>query len=250
MTTTDPAAFGPSGTEPAATEPAATEPAATEPAATGPDIAEAREPASAETGDLRSASDASVSGAGEAPAGSRAADEEPEAASGDETAPDENLEHLEGGWNFQPTNDGSPAFSTALVTSVTLDLPNQHPVILLRESEPPGRHISFAVSMADAVALAHSLRRIPTPRPGTHELTGDILQRFDIDIVAVRLVGRSGSIYFAELDLRGRDRHSVHSCRPSDALTLAMRQPVPAPILVDLRLWEPDVDVEPPTYPA
>ena len=144
--------------------------------------------------------------------------------------------------------DASPRFSTALVTSVTLDLPNQHPVVLLRESEPPGRHLSFPVAMADAVALAHALRRIPTPRPGTHELTGDVLERFDVDIVAVRLVGRTGGIYFAELDLRGRDRRSVHACRPSDGLTLAMRQSVPAPILVDLRLWEPDGDVEPPAH--
>lgn len=138
-----------------------------------------------------------------------------------------------------------PAFSTALVTSVTLDLPNQHPTVLLRENEPPGRHLSFAVGMPDAVALSHALRRIPTPRPGTHELTGDVLSRFDVDIVAVRLVGRAGGIYFAELDLRGRDRHSIHACRPSDGLTLALRQAVPAPILVDLRLWEPDGDVEP-----
>ncbi len=138
-----------------------------------------------------------------------------------------------------------PAFSTALVTSVTLDLPNQHPTVLLRENEPPGRHLSFAVAMPDAVALSHALRRIPTPRPGTHELTGDVLSRFDVDIVAVRLVGRAGGIYFAELDLRGRDRHSIHACRPSDGLTLALRQAVPAPILVDLRLWEPDGDVEP-----
>ena len=86
---------------------------------------------------------------------------------------------------------------------------------------------------------------LPTPRPGTHELTGDVLSRFDVDIVAVRLVGRAGGIYFAELDLRGRDRHSIHACRPSDGLTLALRQAVPAPILVDLRLWEPDGDVEP-----
>ncbi len=239
MTATDPSAIGPSGFEPGVTEPGVTEPGVTESGVT-----ESGEPVPAGTGATSSESDASASGAGEYGGSSGTSDEEHVA------SPDVDHAQPEGGWNFQPTNDGSPAFSTALVTSVTLDLPNQHPVILLRESEPPGRHISFAVSMADAVALAHSLRRIPTPRPGTHELTGDILQRFDIDIVAVRLVGRSGSIYFAELDLRGRDRHTVHSCRPSDALTLAMRQPVPAPILVDLRLWEPDVDVEPPTYPS
>ena len=50
-------------------------------------------------------------------------------------------------------------------------------------------------------------------------------------------------IYFAELDLRGRSGRSVHSCRPSDALTVALLQPVPVPILIDRRLFEGgDVD--------
>jgi bifunctional DNase/RNase len=65
-------------------------------------------------------------------------------------------------------------------------------------------------------------------------------------VVAVRLVGRRGSIYFAELDLRGRTGRSVLSARPSDALTLALLQPVPAPILIDVRLLEDAGDVPPP----
>jgi len=59
------------------------------------------------------------------------------------------------------------------------------------------------VGMTDAVALSHVQRRIPTPRPLTHELMTEVLQRFDIDLVAVRIVGRAGNVYFAELDLRG-----------------------------------------------
>jgi len=106
--------------------------------------------------------------------------------------------------------------------------------------------LSFSIAFPDAVVLSHALRRIQTPRPLTHELMTGILQSFDIDVVAVRLVGRAGAVYFAELDLRGRTGRSVHSCRPSDALALALRQPVPVPILVDDRLFDPDGDVDPP----
>ncbi len=137
-------------------------------------------------------------------------------------------------------------FRMALVSSVTMDLPSQHPTVLLRELESPRRQISFSIGLPDAVTLAHALRRIPTPRPLTHELVSGILQGFDIDVVAVRLVGRTGSIYFAELDLRGRTGRSVLSARPSDALTLALLQPVPAPILIDVRLLEDAGDVPPP----
>jgi bifunctional DNase/RNase len=134
----------------------------------------------------------------------------------------------------------------ALVVSVNVDLPNQHPTVILRESESPRRQLSFSIGLQDAVVLTHAMRRIPTPRPLTHELLSQVLQGFDIDVVAVRLVGRQGAIYFAELDLRGRNNRMVYSCRPSDALTLALLQPVSVPILIDGRLFEEVGDVLPP----
>jgi len=140
-------------------------------------------------------------------------------------------------------------FRMALVASVTMDLPNQHPTVVLRESESPRRQLSFSIALPDAVVLSHALRRIPTPRPLTHELLSGILQGFDIDVVAVRLVGRQGAVYFAELDLRGRNGRSVHSSRPSDALTVALLQPVPVPILIDRRLFEQAGDMAPPGLP-
>jgi bifunctional DNase/RNase len=138
-----------------------------------------------------------------------------------------------------------PQFSVALVSAVTVDLPNQHPTVVLREAESPRRQLSFSIGLQDGVVLSHAVRRITTPRPLTPELMSGVLQGFDIDIVAVRIVGRQGGVYFAELDLRGRTGRSVHSCRPSDGLTLALLQPVQAPILIDRRLLETAADVAP-----
>ena len=153
---------------------------------------------------------------------------------------------------FDPTIGPTPPAATdatdfrmALVSSVTVDLPNQHPAICLREMEMPGRQLTFYAGLQDAVALSHAMRRVPTPRPLTHELMSEVLQRFDIDLVAVRIVGRVGTVLFAELDLRGRGGRSVHSCRPTDALTLALQQPVQVPILIDVRLLESGDDVPP-----
>jgi uncharacterized protein len=143
-----------------------------------------------------------------------------------------------------PVGNGAD-FRMALVSSVSVDLPNQHPTVLLRELESPRRQLQFSIALHDAVVLSHALRRIATPRPLTHELTTAILRGFDIDVVAVRLVGRQGSVYFAELDLMGRTGRSVLACRPSDGLTLALLQTVPAPILVDARLFEEPGDVAP-----
>jgi uncharacterized protein len=139
----------------------------------------------------------------------------------------------------------SPNFRTALVSTVTVDLPNQHATVVLRESESPRRHLSFSIGIPDAVALSHALRRITTPRPLTHELMSEVLQGAEVDVVAVRVVGRQGAVYFAELDVRSRAGRGVHPCRPSDGLTLALLQKVPVPILVDRRLFEESGDVAP-----
>jgi uncharacterized protein len=145
-----------------------------------------------------------------------------------------------------PTPGDAVDFRMALVSSVTLDLPSQHPSVVLREVDTPRRQLTFSIGMPDAVALSHAHRRIATPRPLTHELMSEALQSFDIDVVAVRIVGRTGAVYFAELDLRGRSGRSVLSCRPSDALTVALHQPVQVPILIDSRLLESEGDVAPP----
>jgi uncharacterized protein len=140
----------------------------------------------------------------------------------------------------------SGEYRVAIVSAVTVDLPVSHPTIVLRETESPRRQLTFAVALNDGVAVSHALRRIPTPRPLTHELVTDVLSGFDIDVVAVRLVGRLGATYFAEIDLRGPNGRSVLSCRPSDGLAIALRQPVPVPILIDERLFEVTGDVLPP----
>ncbi len=139
----------------------------------------------------------------------------------------------------------APEFRMAIVADVSVALPSQFPIVVLRETEAPRRQLSFAVGMQDGVGLSHALRRIPTPRPLTHELVTDVLSGFDIDVVAIRLVGRQGKTYFAELDLRGRTGRNVHSCRPTDALAIALRQAVPVPILIDSRLFEESGDVAP-----
>jgi bifunctional DNase/RNase len=143
-----------------------------------------------------------------------------------------------------------PEFRMAIVGDVNITLPSQFPTVVLRETEAPRRQLSFAVGMQDGVGLSHALRRIPTPRPLTHELITDVLSGFDIDVVAIRVVGRQGKTYFAELDLRGRTGRNVYSCRPTDALAIALHQAVPVPILIDSRLFEEEGDVAPWTPPA
>jgi bifunctional DNase/RNase len=143
-----------------------------------------------------------------------------------------------------------PAFRVMDVEDVRLDLPSQYPSVTLNESEPPMRQLVFPVGLPEGTALALALRRMASPRPLTHELFMDVMQRARIDVIALRLVGRENGNYLAELDLMLPEGRERISCRPSDGLVLALRMPVSAPILVDERLLVTTDDVVPFVEPA
>jgi uncharacterized protein len=131
------------------------------------------------------------------------------------------------------------------VDDVSLQLPQQYPSVTLVESGPPMRALVFPVGLAEGTAMAQALRGLGSRRPMTHELFMQVLQRARIEVVAVRLVGREEGNYLAELDLMTPGGRERVDCRPSDGIILALRMPVPAPILVDERLLEEGGDVAP-----
>jgi uncharacterized protein len=150
----------------------------------------------------------------------------------------------------EPASPGESApapavFRVVEVASVDIELPDQFPVLRLEEAEPPSRELSFRIGVPEGVAIAHALRHLATPRPLTHELFTTLLKRLGVDIVAVRLTGREAGTYVAELDLMATRGREVLACRPTDGIALALRQVVPAPVLVDERLFTERGDVTP-----
>jgi len=136
-------------------------------------------------------------------------------------------------------------FRVMQVEDVALDLPSQFPAVTLVESELPRRELVFPVGLPEGTAIAQALRRLEGRRPMTHELFMQVLQRARIDVIAVRLVGREEGTLLAELDLMTPGGRERVDCRPSDGIVLALRMPVPAPILVDERLLEDLGDLAP-----
>jgi bifunctional DNase/RNase len=50
-------------------------------------------------------------------------------------------------------------------------------------------------------------------------------------VIAARIVRYEGGVFYSELDLMTPRGREVLDCRTSDALTMALRQLAPAPIL-------------------
>jgi uncharacterized protein len=138
-----------------------------------------------------------------------------------------------------------PAFRVMDVDDVSIDLPSPYPAVTLVESEPPMRALVFPVGMPEGTAMAQALRRMDSRRPMTHELFMQVMQQARIDVIALRLVGRDEGNLLAELDLMTPGGRVRVDCRPSDGIVLALRMPVPAPILADERLLDEAGDVLP-----
>jgi bifunctional DNase/RNase len=120
----------------------------------------------------------------------------------------------------------------AAIADVEMDLPSANPEVVLHEAQDPWRELRIPVGLAEGTAIAYAFRSIDTPRPLTHELVAEILDRHDVRVEAVRITVRRGRTFFAEIDTMGPRGRRVVPCRPSDALALALRQKLPTPILV------------------
>ncbi|HTB08215.1 MAG TPA: bifunctional nuclease domain-containing protein [Acidimicrobiales bacterium] len=122
-------------------------------------------------------------------------------------------------------------FRVMHVESILYDLGDASPFVHLMEAESPYRYLAIPLALADAVALHHAHNSVEGRRPSTSELTMTILTRLQAEIIAARIVRYEDGVYYAELDLMTPKGHEIFDCRTSDALTLALRQRVPAPIL-------------------
>ena len=146
--------------------------------------------------------------------------------------------------------DGQPRWRVVTLASVRVDLPSEHPEVVLQESEAPWRQLRFPVGYAEGRALAYALRGIPTPRPLTHQLLAELLERHGVDVSALRITGRSGTTYLAEIDTVGpRGQHTVE-CRPSDGLCLVLRRRMATPVLVAEHLLGPESTASAPPHPV
>ena len=136
------------------------------------------------------------------------------------------------------TAHSTPAWRLAHVVSVRLELPGVYPEVVLQEDEAPWRRLEIPVGLAEGTAIAYALKQVPTPRPLTHELAVDLLDRHGVDVVAVRVTGRQGALFLAELETMGPGGRHVVPCRPSDGIALVLRRTLPTPMLVADYLFE------------
>lgn len=118
--------------------------------------------------------------------------------------------------------------------SLRVQMPDNVPVVLLKEVDGAGRTLPILIGHEEASAIARALQGVEPPRPLTHDLMRDLLTTLGVDVDAVVVTAMVDAIFYAELRMHhGEEEFSVSS-RPSDAIALAVRLGTPIYVEDDL----------------
>lgn len=100
-------------------------------------------------------------------------------------------------------------------------------VVILQENEG-ARILPISIGHDQALAIHFGNKKIPSPRPLTHDLMAEILKAANLKVERIVITALKEGTYYAEVRLQnGKAVHALDA-RPSDAIALALR--VQAPI--------------------
>lgn len=109
------------------------------------------------------------------------------------------------------------------VAGVRIEMPSNQPIVLLKEIDG-SRFLPIWVGAVEATAIAFAQQGLTAQRPLTHDLINELLDRVDVTVTAVHITELRDGIFFAELLLRTIEGAiEPLSCRPSDAIAIALR---------------------------
>ena len=109
------------------------------------------------------------------------------------------------------------------VVGIRVELPNNQPILLLRESEGD-RYLPIWIGQSEATAIALEQQGVKPARPMTHDLMKNVISAFGRELEQVRIIDLREGTFFAELVFDGDVRVSA---RPTDSIALALRTGVP-----------------------
>lgn len=140
------------------------------------------------------------------------------------------------------------------VATVGWDRLSSSPVVLLRELET-GQVVPIWVGVSEARAIASALHEVEFPRPMTHDLMADLLDKLHGRLDELLIHDIVGGTYYGLLRLHvgngdgGEGETVLVDTRPSDGLALALRAGATIRVAQAILDETPDVDFLAPDEP-
>lgn len=109
------------------------------------------------------------------------------------------------------------------LVGVRLAMPANTPVLEIREVESPCRTLHIFIGTPEAASIHCAIEGIQPARPLTHDLLVTIIELFEAEVTRVKITDEVEGTYLAELHLDTLEGPKIISCRPSDAVAIAVR---------------------------
>ena len=117
-----------------------------------------------------------------------------------------------------------------ILKGIILDPVSNMPVLILQQ-ENASRYLPIWIGIFEANAIALKLDDVPTPRPMTHDLLYQILDKINVKVLQVCINDLRDNTFYAQILVNLTGREILVDSRPSDAVALAVR--CGCPILVE-----------------
>ncbi len=116
------------------------------------------------------------------------------------------------------------------IKGLMLDPMSNSPIVVLKDDDEK-LFLPIWVGIFEANAIALQLENITTPRPMTHDLLREMIQRLDARVTRIVINDLKDATFYAQIRLmidRGTgDQMLEIDARPSDAIALALRTEAP-----------------------
>lgn len=112
------------------------------------------------------------------------------------------------------------------IEGIRVSLMNYQRVVILKEKESD-RYLPIWIGPAEADAIAVRLQDVSVPRPLTHDLLRDILERLGAQMNYIVVSELSNDTFYAKIMISVNGEEMSVDSRPSDAIALAVRTQVP-----------------------
>ena len=112
------------------------------------------------------------------------------------------------------------------VDSIRVSPMNYQRVVILRE-DGSDRYLPIWIGPAEADAIAVKLQDLSVPRPLTHDLLREVIDKLGGSIKHILVNDLQNDTFFATITIEVNGHSEDIDCRPSDAVALAVRAKVP-----------------------
>ena len=116
------------------------------------------------------------------------------------------------------------------IKGLVIDPISKMPIVVLQDLKNE-RLLPIWIGVFEANAISLKMENISTPRPMTHDLVKNFLQKLDISIEKIVVNDVRDNTFYANIHCRHGDSIITLDSRPSDAIALSLR--MNAPIFVE-----------------